>query len=152
MGLRLRSDIWVKAYIRLCGSTGTMAAVVRHGDDDAGAIFIKVNRLDGTCALFGPAPAGLDEADRSSTAGRRKPTSTRVLRARRTSMATFGSSRSRLATAGIISMTGWLHAGDARSLSDPEARLPRRLLPMDHVLRRSRASPGCYAAGALTFR
>ncbi len=64
MGLRLRSDIWVKAYIRLCGSTGAMAAVVRHGDDDAGAIFIKVNRLDGTCALFGPAPAGLDEADR----------------------------------------------------------------------------------------
>lgn len=64
MGLRLRSDIWVKAYIRLCASAGTMAAVVRHGDDDAGAIFIKVNRLDGTCALFGPAPAGLDEADR----------------------------------------------------------------------------------------
>lgn len=64
MSLRLRSDIWVKAYIRRCASEGAMAAVVRHGDDDAGAIFIKVNRLDGSCALFGPAPAGLDEVDR----------------------------------------------------------------------------------------
>ncbi len=29
---------------------------------DAGAIYIKVSRLDGTATLFGPAPAGLDEA------------------------------------------------------------------------------------------
>ncbi len=41
--------------------------VVRHGDDDAGAIFVKVARLDGTAALYGPAPAGLepDAGDRS---------------------------------------------------------------------------------------
>lgn len=64
MGLRLRSDLWVKAYIRRCAVEGASAVVVRHGDDDAGAIFIKVNRLDGTCSLYGPAPAGLDEADR----------------------------------------------------------------------------------------
>lgn len=61
--MRLRSDIWVKAYIRRCATAGVAAVVVRHGDDDAGAIFIKINRLDGTCALYGPAPAGLDEAD-----------------------------------------------------------------------------------------
>ncbi len=60
--MRLRSDIWVKAYIRGCAAAGAMAVVVRHGDDDAGAIFIKVNRLDGTAALYGPAPAGLEEA------------------------------------------------------------------------------------------
>jgi hypothetical protein len=35
---------------------------VRRGDVDAGAIYIKVCRLDGTAALFGPAPAGLKEA------------------------------------------------------------------------------------------
>lgn len=39
-----------------------MAVVVRHGDDDAGAVFIRVNRLDGTSLVFGPAPAGLDNA------------------------------------------------------------------------------------------
>jgi hypothetical protein len=59
--MRVRSDIWVKAYIRRCAVEGTSAVVVRHGDDDAGSIFIKISRLDGTAALYGPAPAGLDE-------------------------------------------------------------------------------------------
>lgn len=40
-----------------------MGVIVAHGDDDAGAIYIKVRRGDGLCALFGPAPAGLDGAD-----------------------------------------------------------------------------------------
>lgn len=61
--MRLKSEIWVKAYIRRCASAGRMAVVVRHGDDDAGAIFVRVNRLDGTSLLFGPAPAGLDGLD-----------------------------------------------------------------------------------------
>ena len=61
--MRLKSEIWVKAYIRRCLSAGIAAAVVRHGDDDAGAIFIRINRIDGTSRLFGPAPAGWDEAD-----------------------------------------------------------------------------------------
>lgn len=37
--------------------------VVRHGDDQAGAIFIRVCLLDGTSHLYGPAPAGLDASD-----------------------------------------------------------------------------------------
>jgi hypothetical protein len=61
--MRLRTEFWVKGYIRRCAIEGASAVVVRHGDDDAGAIFIKVDRLDGTCLLFGPAPAGLDGAD-----------------------------------------------------------------------------------------
>jgi hypothetical protein len=61
--MRLRSDIWVKAYLRSCAVAGLAGVVVRHGDDDAGAIFIKINRLDGTAVLFGPAPAGLDTGD-----------------------------------------------------------------------------------------
>lgn len=59
--MRLKSEIWVKAYLRRCAVEGASAVVVRHGDDDAGAIFIKVNRLDGQCRVFGPAPAGLDD-------------------------------------------------------------------------------------------
>ena len=61
--MRLKSEIWVKAYLRRCTVNGAMAAVLRHGDDDAGAIFIKVVRGDRKAAVFGPAPAGLDEAD-----------------------------------------------------------------------------------------
>jgi hypothetical protein len=64
--MRLRADIWVKAYIRRCSVEGAAAFVVRHGDDMAGAIFIKVDKLDGTCLVFGPAPAGFSgtEIDR----------------------------------------------------------------------------------------
>jgi hypothetical protein len=58
--MRLKSEIWVRAYLRACGRAGASAVVARHGDDDAGAIFIKINRLDGTACLFGPAPAGFD--------------------------------------------------------------------------------------------
>jgi hypothetical protein len=61
--MRLRTEFWVKAYIRRCAIEGASAVVVRHGDDDAGTIFIKVNRLDGTCLVFGPAPAGLEGAE-----------------------------------------------------------------------------------------
>ena len=61
--MRLRAEFWIKAYLRRCVIEGASAVVVRHGDDDAGAIFIKINRLDGTCLVFGPAPAGLSGAE-----------------------------------------------------------------------------------------
>ncbi len=61
--MRLKSEIWVKAYIRRCAVAGAAAVVVKHGDDDAGAIYIRISRLDGHAALFGPAPAGLSGAD-----------------------------------------------------------------------------------------
>jgi hypothetical protein len=60
--MRLKSEIWVKAYLRRCLYNGAMCVIVRHGDDDAGAIFIKVMRADGSAAVFSPAPAGLDDA------------------------------------------------------------------------------------------
>ena len=61
--MRLKSEIWVKAYIRRCAVAGAAAVVVKHGDDDAGAIYIRISRLDGQAALFGPAPTGLSGAD-----------------------------------------------------------------------------------------
>jgi hypothetical protein len=54
--MRLKSAIWVAAYVRRCHVEGAFAAVRRRGAEEAGAIFIKVNRLDGTAELFGPAP------------------------------------------------------------------------------------------------
>ena len=60
--MRLKSELWVKAYLRRCRHEGADAVLMRRGDNDAGAIYIKVSRLDGTATLFGPAPAGLDAA------------------------------------------------------------------------------------------
>ena len=54
--MRLKSGIWVAAYIRRCHVEGASAVVRRRGADEAGAIFIKLNRLDGTAEIFGPAP------------------------------------------------------------------------------------------------
>jgi hypothetical protein len=54
--MRLRSDIWVSAYIRRCEIEGASAVLRRRGAAEAGAIFVKVDRLDGTAALYGPAP------------------------------------------------------------------------------------------------
>jgi hypothetical protein len=67
--MRLKSQMWVAAYIRRCQVEGAFAAVRRRGAEEAGAIFIKVNRLDGTADLFGPAPqtafADAQPADRA---------------------------------------------------------------------------------------
>ncbi len=61
--MRLKSGIWVAAYVRRCHIEGAFAAVRRRGADEAGAVYIKVNRLDGTGILYGPAPqAVFDEA------------------------------------------------------------------------------------------
>jgi hypothetical protein len=54
--MRLKSSIWVAAYIRRCMLEGAYAVVRRRGAEEAGAIFVKVDRLDGTSDLFGPAP------------------------------------------------------------------------------------------------
>lgn len=54
--MRLRSDIWVAAYLRRCGSVAVAAVLRRRGAPEAGAIFVKIDRLDGSAALFAPAP------------------------------------------------------------------------------------------------
>ena len=54
--MRLKSALWVSAYVRRCYVEGVFAAIRRRGAEEAGAIFIKVNRLDGTADVYGPAP------------------------------------------------------------------------------------------------
>ena len=54
--MRLRSDIWVAAYLRRCQTEGVFGAVRRRGANEAGAIFIKLALLDGNAWLFAPAP------------------------------------------------------------------------------------------------
>jgi hypothetical protein len=77
--MRLKSGIWVAAYLRRCNGEGAFAAVRRRGAEEAGAVFIKINRLDGTATLYGPAPqSAFDEtrpAERMfvATVGGEKP-------------------------------------------------------------------------------
>lgn len=65
--MRLRSDIWVAAYLRRCGVEGVAAVLRRRGAAEAGAILVIIDRLDGTGALFGPAPQSeVNEVDAKS--------------------------------------------------------------------------------------
>ncbi len=63
---RLTSDFWVSAYLRQAAHDGLVAVLRRRGASEAGAIFVKLDRLDGTAALYGPAPQSLadDEGNR----------------------------------------------------------------------------------------
>lgn len=59
--MRLRSDFWVSAYLRTCNRERAVAVLRRRGAPEAGAIFVKLDCLDGRTAVFGPAPQS--EAD-----------------------------------------------------------------------------------------
>lgn len=61
--MRLRTDIWVAAFLRRCASESLSAYLRRRGAPEAGAIFVKIDRLDGTSALFGPAPQSEAQPD-----------------------------------------------------------------------------------------
>jgi|SRR5579871_5500754 len=54
--MRLKSALWVAAYLRRCQVEGVAGVVRRRGAEEAGAIFVRIDRLDGTSDLFGPAP------------------------------------------------------------------------------------------------
>ncbi|MEW6451202.1 MAG: DUF1491 family protein [Pseudomonadota bacterium] len=64
--MRLKSGIWVSAYLRRCQIEGAQAVLRRRGADEAGAVFIKISRLDGTADVFGPAPQTAFEDARPS--------------------------------------------------------------------------------------
>ena len=54
--MRLKSSIWVAAYLRRCQTEGVFGAVRRRGAEEAGAVFVKVATLDGNAVLYVPAP------------------------------------------------------------------------------------------------
>lgn len=61
--MRLKTAIWVSAYMRRCHVEGAYAVMRRRGAEEAGAVFVKLDRLDGTGALFWPAAQSLMDAD-----------------------------------------------------------------------------------------
>jgi hypothetical protein len=62
--MRLKSAIWVAAYLRRCQSEGVFGAVRRRGAEEAGAVFVKVATLDGNAMLYAPAPQTVYEDSR----------------------------------------------------------------------------------------
>jgi hypothetical protein len=61
--MRVKSALWVAAYLRRCNVEGSSPVVRRRGAEEAGAIFVRICRLDGTSDLFGPAPQSMLEPD-----------------------------------------------------------------------------------------
>lgn len=57
--MRLKSAIFAAALVRQAFAQGAMAAIARKGAEEAGAVFVKVARLDRTADLYGPAPQSL---------------------------------------------------------------------------------------------
>ena len=55
---RLKAGIFVRALVRRAEVAGASAYVVRKGNEEAGALIIKVSRLDGTCLVLNQARAG----------------------------------------------------------------------------------------------
>ncbi len=54
--MRLKSEIWVQAFLRSQEIAGHFGAVLRVGAAEAGAVCVVINHLDGTLTLLGPAP------------------------------------------------------------------------------------------------
>jgi hypothetical protein len=50
--LRLTAGIWVSAYLARLRLADVPAFVVRRGDTTAGAVLVKLNRLDGEATCF----------------------------------------------------------------------------------------------------
>lgn len=55
---RLKAGIFVRALIRRAEVAGAQAYVARKGSEEAGAVFIKIAKLDGTCSVLNQARDG----------------------------------------------------------------------------------------------
>jgi hypothetical protein len=55
---KLKAAIQIKAIIRRAEVAGAQAFLVRRGSEEAGALFLKLSRLDGTCTVLNQARRG----------------------------------------------------------------------------------------------
>jgi len=58
---RLKAGIFVRATIRRAEVAGAAAFVVKKGSEEAGAILLKIAKLDGTCMVLSQARRGEGE-------------------------------------------------------------------------------------------
>jgi hypothetical protein len=63
---RLKTGLWVDAFLRRSLIEGKFGAVLHKGNEDAGALMVVVNHLDGTHSLLAPppGPAYTDDGER----------------------------------------------------------------------------------------
>lgn len=54
--MRLKSEIWVQALLRRNSVEGRFGAVLKRGAEEAGAVYVVINHLDGRYDLLGPPP------------------------------------------------------------------------------------------------
>jgi hypothetical protein len=62
--MRLKTSIWVAAYLRRCQTAGVFGAIRRRGAEEAGAVFVKVATMDGNAVLYVPAPQAVYDDSR----------------------------------------------------------------------------------------
>src|SRR5580658_9479386 len=55
---RLKAGIFVRALIRRAEISGASAFIVRKGNEEAGAIVLKLSKLDGNCLVLNQARDG----------------------------------------------------------------------------------------------
>lgn len=58
---RLKAGFFVRALIRRAEVAGAQGFVVKKGSEEAGAVFIKIAKLDGTCLVLNQITLGEDE-------------------------------------------------------------------------------------------
>ena len=63
MAPRLRTDFWVAALRRRAEAAGAFVSIARRGAEEAGVIFVRVDRRDGRFDLYGPAPQSVFDED-----------------------------------------------------------------------------------------
>lgn len=68
--MRTTSDFWVSAYIRARNAKSKPTVLMRRGATEAGAIYVRVDRLDGSYDLYQPA-SQLDYNDQQIASGER---------------------------------------------------------------------------------
>ncbi len=51
---RVTAELWVKAHIRKCAVQNVPVMVTRRGDETAGIVLLKINRLGPGCMVLSP--------------------------------------------------------------------------------------------------
>ncbi len=59
--MRLTSAMWFAVFMRMESARGAYVSVLKSGAQQAGALFIVHNHLDGLLSLYAPAPQALLE-------------------------------------------------------------------------------------------
>ena len=55
MVMGLNTGLWVSAQVRICDRAFIPATIVRHGNDEAGTVLVKINRFEQGVTVFAQA-------------------------------------------------------------------------------------------------